>query len=53
MTEDVSPSLPPVNAEGLLSWTITAEEGGSRIDRVLGRLLAPDYSRSYLSALIS
>lgn len=42
-----------MDADGQLRWRVPAEEAGSRIDRLLGRLLAPDYSRSYLSALIS
>jgi len=43
----------PVTAGGLLSHRVTPADSGSRIDRLLGRLLAPEYSRSYLSALIS
>ena len=31
---------------------MSVEDAGSRVDRLLGRLLAPDYSRSYLAALI-
>jgi 23S rRNA pseudouridine1911/1915/1917 synthase len=51
---ETTPDAPsPVDPEGLLAWRVTDEEAGSRIDRILGRLLAPDYSRSYLAALIT
>ncbi|MCB9896614.1 MAG: RluA family pseudouridine synthase [Planctomycetes bacterium] len=50
--EDDRPLPPEVDAEGALRATVPAEEHGSRVDRWLGRLLAPHYSRSYLSALI-
>jgi len=42
----------PVDAEGHLHLVVEGGEGGSRIDRLLGRALAPHYSRSWLSALI-
>ncbi|MGQ0552458.1 MAG: RluA family pseudouridine synthase [Planctomycetota bacterium] len=41
-----------VNAEGHLHLVIPGTEGGARLDRLLGRLLAPAWSRSYLAALI-
>jgi 23S rRNA pseudouridine1911/1915/1917 synthase len=55
---DTTPNDPPtasgsVTPEGLLAHQVSSDDGGSRIDRLLGRVLAPDYSRSYLSALIS
>jgi len=50
---DPSTSAESVTPEGRLAHRVATEEGGSRIDRLLGRVLAPDYSRSYLSALIS
>ena len=31
---------------------VTQEQSGSRIDRLLGRIFYPDYSRSYLTAMI-
>jgi 23S rRNA pseudouridine1911/1915/1917 synthase len=31
---------------------VTSEEAGSRLDRMLGRRLFPDYSRSYLTSLL-
>jgi 23S rRNA pseudouridine1911/1915/1917 synthase len=31
---------------------VTAEEAGSRLDRMLGRRLFPEYSRSYLTSLL-
>lgn len=42
----------PIDGDGRLSWTAPAEEATRRLDRALGRLLAPDYSRSYLTALL-
>lgn len=50
MTEE---SPPPVDGSGHLSWCVPESDAGSRIDRLLGRLLSPDYSRSYLAALIA
>lgn len=48
------PARPPhVDAEGRLRLHVPADQAGSRIDRLLGRLLAPHYSRSYLSALLA
>jgi 23S rRNA pseudouridine1911/1915/1917 synthase len=42
----------PIDGEGHLRLVVEAAEGGSRVDRLLGRVLAPHYSRSWLSALI-
>ncbi len=42
----------PVDEAGHLHLVVDAAEGGSRIDRLLGRALAPHYSRSWLSALV-
>ncbi len=42
----------PVDETGRLHLIVDASEGGSRIDRLLGRALAPHYSRSWLSALV-
>ncbi|GJM21676.1 MAG: ribosomal large subunit pseudouridine synthase D [Planctomycetota bacterium] len=52
MSEPTPDSPPQVDADGALSWTVPSEEAGRRLDRVLGRCLAPAYSRSYLTALI-
>ncbi|MFT7464173.1 MAG: 23S rRNA pseudouridine1911/1915/1917 synthase [Pseudohongiellaceae bacterium] len=51
--EDSSVPSQLVTPEGRLSYRVIQEDVGSRIDRLLGRLLAPTYSRSYLAALIS
>lgn len=48
-----APGRPEVDAQGRLHYRVPAAEAGSRIDRLLGRLLAPDFSRSYLSALLA
>jgi 23S rRNA pseudouridine1911/1915/1917 synthase len=50
MTNDPKSRPPDVDGEGRLRLVVPADEAGSRVDRMLGRLLAPDYSRSYLSA---
>jgi 23S rRNA pseudouridine1911/1915/1917 synthase len=42
-----------VDPDGRLRLEIQADQAGSRVDRVLGRALAPHYSRSYLSALLA
>ncbi len=42
-----------VDETGHLRLEVTAEQAGSRVDRALGRALAPHYSRSYLSALLA
>lgn len=47
-----SPGLPGTDPEGRLAVTVGSEDAGTRVDRYLGRLLAPHYSRSYLSALL-
>lgn len=47
------PRPPNVDAKGRLWLEVPAEQAGSRIDRLLGRALAPHYSRSYLSALLA
>lgn len=52
MTESPLQPASPVDPAGQLSWRVEPVDAGSRIDRALGRLLAPDYSRSYLSALL-
>ncbi len=53
MPDQPSPTdIPGVDPEGRLALTVTAEDAGNRVDRHLGRLLAPHYSRSYLSALL-
>ena len=46
------PDAPTVSSEGRLSWRVPADEATHRLDRALGRHLAPAYSRSYLSALV-
>lgn len=52
--EDSSPPAASglVDLTGQLTYRVPAGDAGSRVDRLLGRLLAPDYSRSYLAALI-
>ena len=42
----------PVDAGGHLRLVVDLADGGARVDRLLGRVLAPHYSRSWLSALI-
>ena len=44
--------VPGVDEAGALTLSVPPEEAGSRIDRFLGRQLAPHYSRSFLSALV-
>ncbi len=46
------PLTTAVTSDGVLRWSVLPEEGGARVDRLLGRLLAPRWSRSYLAALI-
>jgi len=53
MSSSPEPHTPHVDENGHLRLIVPTDEGGSRLDRLLGRLLAPDYSRSYVSALIS
>ncbi len=45
-------TAPCVDEHGVLEVVVAADDAGSRIDRFLGRFLAPHYSRSFLSALI-
>ncbi len=45
-------SHPAIDSNGHLSLEVSAGEAGSRVDRMLGRALAPHYSRSYLTALL-
>jgi 23S rRNA pseudouridine1911/1915/1917 synthase len=52
MSSPPSPQRPEV-AEGRLRYRVPPAEAGSRVDRLLGRVLAPDYSRSYLAALVA
>lgn len=52
MSDDPSSSLPFVDDERFMRLIVGDEDAGCRIDRYLGRVLAPHYSRSYLSALI-
>ena len=49
MTE---PLIEHVDPDGRLTYVVPEAEAGGRLDRMLGRLLAPEYSRSYLSALV-
>jgi 23S rRNA pseudouridine1911/1915/1917 synthase len=42
-----------VDSSGRLSLRVDATEAGSRIDRLLGRVLAPRWSRSYVAALVA
>lgn len=51
--DDAAKPSVPVTPDGLLLHRVTEDEVGSRIDRLLGSLLSPEYSRSYLSALIT
>jgi len=44
---------PHVDENGRLRLEVPEDQGGSRVDRLLGRALAPHYSRSYLSALLA
>jgi 23S rRNA pseudouridine1911/1915/1917 synthase len=42
-----------VDSSGHLSLRVDEDEAGSRVDRLLGRVLAPLWSRSYVAALIA
>jgi len=46
------PASTVVDAAGRLRLVVDEADAGSRLDRLLGRLLAPTFSRSWLSALI-
>jgi 23S rRNA pseudouridine1911/1915/1917 synthase len=46
------PASHVVDTEGRLRVVVDVSDAGSRLDRLLGRLLAPRFSRSWLSALI-
>jgi len=52
MTRPV-PGQPLVDGEGHLLLVVSEGDEGERLDRLLGRLLAPGFSRSYLSALLA
>ena len=41
-----------LGADGHLLLTVQATDAGARIDRLLGRVLAPRFSRSFLTALV-
>ena len=46
------PAATVVDSGGRLRLVVDVADAGSRLDRLLGRLLAPGFSRSWLSALI-
>jgi 23S rRNA pseudouridine1911/1915/1917 synthase len=48
----VSHTVPGVDEAGQLRLSVEPADAGARIDRLLGRLLSPHYSRSFLSALV-
>ncbi len=52
MTDDLSAALDCVDGDRRLQLPVTLDDAGCRIDRLLGRVLSPHFSRSYLSALI-
>lgn len=45
-------TVPHVDEGGHLRLVVGSEDAGARVDRLLGRALAPAYSRSFLSALV-
>lgn len=49
---NASPALPCVDEAGHLRLCVEPADAGARIDRLLGRALAPVFSRSFLSALV-
>jgi 23S rRNA pseudouridine1911/1915/1917 synthase len=44
--------LSPADAAGHLALVVEPADAGARVDRLLGRVLAPRWSRSFLSALV-
>jgi 23S rRNA pseudouridine1911/1915/1917 synthase len=49
---NASRMVPGVDEAGHLRRLVEAVDAGARIDRLLGRVLSPHYSRSFLSALV-
>jgi 23S rRNA pseudouridine1911/1915/1917 synthase len=52
MDEAELPEACAVDDEGHLRLVVEPADSGARIDRLLGRVLAPRFSRSFLSALV-
>jgi 23S rRNA pseudouridine1911/1915/1917 synthase len=46
------PAIPYVDEAGHLRLEVDPTDAGARVDRLLGRALAPHFSRSFLSALV-